>query len=277
MKRNYLFAAAAIAGVLVAASYYSQREQVGLVATRENGSTSSVAVIRGKPKSSGTHEYKGSLGLVVPAGSYQQVVKRLERSAQLGNSEAAFGLYLKSNACFQALSSQLSDEEIKAYAAAGIRPEQLESSISKALGDCKDASPELLAKRGQWLRQAARDGNVEARLLYATDSEAAIGDARDMLRDPGRVSEYKKEAVKYLTESAATGNVDAMARLGDVYRDGILAEKSIQLSYSYYRAAENVSPGLSGERLMRMRSKMTPDQIDISERRASTLSGACCS
>ncbi|UXA61293.1 hypothetical protein M0D48_20720 [Xanthomonas prunicola] len=277
VKRNYLFAAALIAAVLVSSLYISQFQKKAASAVSAVPVVSSATLVKADNKARGANLRETANTVQVPTGSYGQVVKRLERSAQLGDAEAALGLYLKSNACVQALSTQLTDDEIKAYAAAGIKPEQLENSISGAMADCKDATPDMLAKRGQWLRRAAEEGNVDAQLLFATDSEAVIGDARDMLRDPSRVAQYKKDAVAFLARSASKGNVDAMSRLGDIYRDGILAPKDLAASYSYYRAAEDREPGLYGSILTRMRSQMTAAEVSASERRAASISGECCS
>ncbi|MCC4613677.1 hypothetical protein LL963_16520 [Xanthomonas campestris pv. esculenti] len=277
MKANYLVAAFVVAAVLVGAAVVPNFQKSSSASKPLDGSPVSVKVIKSKPKAQGVDVAQQSASLEVPAGSYQQVLKRLERNAQLGDSRAALGIYLKANACVQAMSSELTDDEIRAYASVGIEPEAVENSISKVLADCKDANPESLSKRGEWLRQAASSGNVEAQLLFATDSQAVVGDARDMLRDPGSVAKYKLDAVKYLSSSAAGGNVDAMARLGSIYRDGILARKDIPISYSYYRAAENVSPGLYGDLLAQMRAQMTADEVLRSEKKASAMSHKCCS
>lgn len=272
-----MVAAFVVAAVLVGAAVVPNFQKSSSASKPLDGSPLSVKVIKSKPNPQGVGVAQQSASLEVPAGSYQQVLKRLERNAQLGDSRAALGIYLKANACVQAMSSELTDDEIRAYASVGIKPEAVENSISKVLADCKDANPESLSKRGEWLRQAASKGNVEAQLLFATDSQAVVGDARDMLRDPSSVAKYKSEAVKYLSSSAAGGNVDAMARLGAIYRDGILARKDIPVSYSYYRAAENVSPGLYGDLLAQMKAQMTADEVLRSEKNANAMSHRCCS
>ncbi|WP_372165385.1 hypothetical protein [Xanthomonas euvesicatoria] len=276
-KKGYLLAACVVAAVLIGAliipNFYDRSD-----GSKGRHSEAPSAVLiksrRNAPVAGSSIEINS---VEVPAGSYEQVLKRLEGAAQEGNAEAAFGIYLKANECFQAMSNQLSDDEMKAYASAGIGPERLEEAISKQLADCHGITKESLSNRGDWLAAAARNGSIQARLLFATDSEAIVGNATDMIRDPQRITKYKREAVTYLAESASAGSIDAMMRLGEIYDDGILAPKNDVSSYAYYKAAQAKVPGTRLGSLDRLRSTMSASEVHAGEEQASVILNDCCS
>ena len=69
---------------------------------------------------------------------------------------------------------------------------------------------------------AAAQGSVEARLIFAKDPKAIIGDLTEALKDPERITNYRRDAIDYLNESVSLGSVDSIEALADIHDRGSL-------------------------------------------------------
>jgi len=207
----------------------------------------------------------------VPTGNFKEIEPQLKEKAEAGDATAALGLYLKLSLCENALHKEVTPDEIKAYASAGISPDRFEKSINDRISQCSGATDEDLASRGKWLEKAASLGNLQAKLLYSSDPEAIIGSPTDMFRDPEKVIDYKKTAVKFLSEAALAGSPDGLMQMGDAYNDGILLPKNRIKAYAFYRATQMTTPNVLSTTLSKMESELTPAEIKEGNRQATLI------
>lgn len=207
----------------------------------------------------------------VPTGKLKEIESQLKAKAEAGDASAALGLYLKLSLCENALHKEVTPEEIKAYASAGISPDRFEKSINERISQCSGATNEDLASRGQWLEKAANLGNLQAKLLYSSDPEAIIGSPTDMFRDPESVINYKKNAVKFLSEAASAGSPEGLMQMGDAYNDGILLPKDRIKAYAFYRATQMTTPNVLSKTLSEMESGLTSAEINEGNRQAALI------
>ncbi|WP_435014392.1 tetratricopeptide repeat protein [Xanthomonas arboricola] len=170
-----------------------------------------------------------------PAGSAAEAVKSLEASAKNGDSNASYSIYLKVRECLTIINSSKSSNL---------------PSDAEAFEQCKDLPTDYYATAGDWLQLAAEQGSVPAQLLYASDPAAVVGDPSNMLRDPVAVQRYKDKALTYLNQAVDSGSVDAVLRLANTYKNGILVKQDAGTSYAYYEAARMASPATVPTRTM---------------------------
>lgn len=211
----------------------------------------------------------------VPEGSARDVFLQLKPRAESGDAEAALIIYLKLRECHKSLNDQLSEEIIRMYGQMGAAEGLLNDSLAQ-LKDCEGISP-YLADRAIWLERAASAGLEEAQLLYATNPSPIIGEAQDMLRDPGAVRRYKEKAIRYLTTLAAQGNIEAMLGLASAFDDGVLLDHDPARSYAYYKAVENALPGsFSMHFLSTKRQEVPANRRGEADRMARSIYRKCC-
>ncbi len=212
-----------------------------------------------------------------PEGSIIDIGPKLKERAANGDDKSALALYLKLSLCETALHNQISPDEIKAYASAGISMEKFAESAEKNINQCVGVSEDDMSNRGKWLEAAAMGGNLQAKLLYASDPEAIVGDATSMLRNPDKVIAYKGKAVKFLSEAASAGNPEGLMKMGDAYNDGVLLPKDPVKAYAFYRATQMTTPNVLSTTLSQMELELTPAQISKGNEEALSIYKNCCS
>lgn len=118
---------------------------------------------------------------------------------------------------------------------------------------------------------------MEARLVYAQDPRAALGTFAEVLSDPGKLIEYRRNAVDYLMESSSRGNVDAIEALANIYDRGILAEQSKERSLAYWMAFHRANPtAYSMESVNRLSHGMDAEQLARSQELSNGVYRSCC-
>jgi TPR repeat protein len=216
----------------------------------------------------------------VPSGRAVDVVARLLPLASSGDSTAAYQIALKLRQCRSAMGSLPNAEIMDRYQKAGISSASVLSQIENTLNECIGITKEQLSDEGKWLEMAADKGLLEAQLLYSADPEPVVGNASDMIRDPGAVQRYKNKALGYLQQLAANGNINAIQRLSSVYADGILVKQDKVLAYAYAAAAERAMPApqeLQSEHFLEsMKQQIPVDQQEYADQAANKIYVKCC-
>lgn len=199
---------------------------------------------------------------------------RMQRS-QAGDSQASYEIHARVASCKRALNPG-DDDEYKAYSSIGLA-EQFSRRIELEIENCKAISERTDITRENWLSLAAAQGSIEARLMYAQDPRAAIGDLTEVLSDPGRLIDYRQNAVGYLTESVSSGNVDSIEALATLYDRGIVAERSATKSLGYWMALQRVHPSpYSAESIKRLSGSMQIEQLTRAQQLSNEVYRSCC-
>ena len=207
-----------------------------------SGAHSGIAASPGKSRFVGQFISVGAKAFVVKStlpsfasDGLKYVEDRLEASRR-GDGLASYEIYLRVRACRHALSAE-SDLTFPAYASLGEGGEYLKERKQQILL-CEGLALKDETMGRDWLSLAAAQGSLEARLMYATVPEDVLGGAEQMLKDPAAVINYKRTALRYLEESAASGSVDALGTLGAIYKNGITAPYEPVLAAAYFAAAK---------------------------------------
>lgn len=211
-----------------------------------------------------------------PPGNALGVIQALKPLADKGDGKAALSIYLKLSSCQSLLDSLPDKKVLEAYRKAGADA-ALAETTERIASECEDLDERVLSGRGFWLENAAKSGVVEAQILYSTDSMAILGNSSDMLRNPKKVEEYKSNAIKFLTDAALGGNIDALLRLGNAYDKGILVQNDPARAYAYYRAAQLARPDLvTGSLPEAIRRGVPQEQMAHAEQLAKLIARNCC-
>ncbi len=215
-------------------------------------------------------------GAFRPSGDAKDFILSRIAASDAGDSIATYEIYLAALDCRNAGSP----DEIQSAAVLASKSDQqgaLESS-ERRLKECssllKDSS---LSPPGKWLIKAARQGSIEAMLLYATDTESAFGGSRAAIQNPEAVAEWKTDAVSFLNAAASEGSVDALVALGRANANGIIVNKNPTEAFAYYLAAKRAMPSAFSEKLLGMYQKeLSAAEQQAAIRRADAIYKNCC-
>jgi len=199
----------------------------------------------------------------VPSGTIDKVIAELSPLAMAGDATASYGIFLKLNEC----------ANINRRASRGVA---LQAAPDVAAA-CNDLSAENEVSSSKWLSLAAEQGNIGARLLYAADSESALGGPAELLRNPDRAKEYKQTAVGYLQEMASQGSADALLQLGNAYHAGVLIDGDLVASRAYFEAVRLVDPSIVPARQVSTLDKsLSGEQLSLALRKGNQIYDSCC-
>ena len=101
--------------------------------------------------------------------------------------------------------------------------------------DCRGLTLDDINDFKRWLLAAADKNDVNAEVSYSY----FVGDsfaAPDAGPNSAEVQDDKRRAMDYLDHAAATGNPDALRRLGTIYTEGSLAPTDYEMAYAYQQA-----------------------------------------
>lgn len=199
----------------------------------------------------------------IPAGTVDEVLEKLSAAALAGDATASYGIFLKLNEC----------KDINRRASRGTSL-QAPDNVAAA---CIDLSAENEVSSSRWLSLAAEQGNIGARLLYAADSDSALGGPAELLRNPDRAKEYKQTAVGYLKEMASQGSTDALLQLGNAYHAGVLIDGDLVTSRAYFEAVRLVDPSIVPARQVSTLDKsLSGEKLSLALRKGNQIYDSCC-
>ncbi len=189
------------------------------------------------------------VGDIRPPGDALAYVKERLAMSDGGDGLATFDIYLTVMDC----KSQLG-KSTNGPGGVGTPPPlgmvELQT-MERKLRECSELYGDAGFMEGKWLARAAQQGSIEAKLYYTVDTATVLGSPLDRLNDPESIISWKENAATYLHDVAATGNLDAILRLSDLYERGFIVPKSGEMAYAYALAANRIQPGLSAPITMR--------------------------
>jgi len=207
------------------------------------------------------------------SGPAKDYVQALLPASSAGDATATWRIWLRIHTCQPAV-EEVNPGELAAYARLGLAEQFLQSIL-----DQQAACGSLIADPGlwerQWLALAAEQGSLEARLMYATSPEYALGRDFDALAHPDEVIAYRDRAMAYLRQAAGDGNVDALISLSTAYRNGVMVSADPVTSHAYARVVLRVDPGLDMG-VEEMAKELSPMELREARVLAERLYRECC-
>lgn len=211
----------------------------------------------------------------LPDGDALTHVQSLLQKSKAGDATATYAIYLTVNQCKSALDPP-SLSLLQAYRTQGIE-KQFKDSLEKNLIKCESLMSTPGLSDEPWLKRAADQGSIEAKIMFAIDSTSILGNRSDYLSHPERLIEYRTEAMQNLQYAASTGSVDALMALGNAYETGILTEKSPSQSLAYYKAAYSLAPNAGLQELLSRESKsLSLREVEIANKLSNQIINNCC-
>ena len=196
-------------------------------------------------------------------------------AARSGNAQSSYEIHNRIASCKRALNSGDADE-YKAYASVGLG-EKYSRKIEQEIDHCQGLIGRTELGDENWLSLAAAQGSVEARLIFAKDPKAIIGDLTEALKDPERITNYRRDAIDYLNESVSLGSVDSIEALADIHDRGIITDKSPEKSLAYWLAYQRAQPNShSAASIARLSKLLHPNQIERSNEMSEAIYRSCC-
>ncbi|HEY9254147.1 MAG TPA: hypothetical protein VIP30_06390 [Stenotrophomonas sp.] len=212
----------------------------------------------------------------IPEGQAKAVIDQLDDRARQGDSHAALLIYLKIDQCLRAFRDQNDPDTLVVAAEALGSVEAALEEQGKRRSQCEGLSEQDYSRRGEWLSLAADLGNPFAQLTYSMLPANVLGSLAEVVRQPERLFDYKRRAVTYLHRAAASGNVNALDRLAQVYSDGYLAPVDPVLARSYQLAARRANPGTERPDAEEAENKLDSKQRAEAARMAKEIYHECC-
>ncbi|NUT13530.1 MAG: sel1 repeat family protein [Cupriavidus sp.] len=203
-------------------------------------------------------------------GDANQVISALLPLAEAGDEVAAYEIYLKVASCQYQLQSAMAS-------APNTDPMALIPAECQSLpvNQWRNYS-------SRWLEASAERGFVPAQLTYAGDPGAVVGSETDMISAPERVETYRKNAMRYLHQAAATGNVEALQRLASAYGNGVLTKRDPIRALAYFLASDTASrplipPEISEALKDKYSTGLSTKDIQRATQQGSIIYEDCCS
>gem|GEM_PF-305726 len=194
-------------------------------------------------------------GHLRPNGDALQFVESRLASSNNGDSTATYEIFLATLDCKRSYEKKASDSETTARHAKKL--EQCESLLSD----------ESISDR-DWLTIAAKQGSVEAMVMYALNPEYTIpGGTQRYLKDPQAVQSWREHSKNYLEQAAAMGSQDAVLSLSNAYGAGVIVDADPTTQLAYALAAQKISPiyGFQ-EAYDPLKKSLTPKQLAQAEK-----------
>ncbi|WP_448141745.1 hypothetical protein [Stenotrophomonas bentonitica] len=188
-------------------------------------------------------------------------VKSLLAASQDGDSLASYEIFLAMRACNELMIPRAEVNAIDAAALEGCEGLLIDQSIANI----------------KWLDRAARQGNIEAMLMYGINPRYTLGSQGAHPWSPEDVSDWKARAAGYLDQAASSGSHDALLALSSMYDEGVIVPVDPVQSYAYALAAYSALqiPQLS-TLVEQHRSELSWRQEGQGRRLAEEIVRRCC-
>ncbi|WP_145985400.1 SEL1-like repeat protein [Marilutibacter maris] len=158
--------------------------------------------------------------------------------ARSGNAFASYQIYQDLSRCRSLATKRDVLEEYASRNADSAAVEAIVGQIAEDERLCKGIGSESIGERKDWIIRAARQGNVEAQLLFFGVVTEEFDTPEKIVANVDEISRYKTEALRHLRSAARSGSETALFNLAMAYHDGTLAEKDLSLAYGYMLVVE---------------------------------------
>lgn len=167
--------------------------------------------------------------------SVRDALIRLGSAARKGSPQAAYDAFTIASFCAQreALAT-LVDQFGSNSQANSVESQGIKASHDRIVSVCGDVSPALLDERFAHIRVAAEGGVKNAADMYFTTGPRGIRpDLLQQLRDDPNVVAWRDASINMLTRDAQGGDVNAIARLANIYSEDMIVPKNLKNALAY--------------------------------------------
>lgn len=215
-------------------------------------------------------------GPLRPSGDALTYAKSLLEAADSGNAVASYDIFLANLDCDNNFrKANVTYQEIKTEKDSIVFKDTT-SEDRENLINCEGllTSPDFQNKN--WLQQAAKQGSIEAMLMYSINPDHILGNPSDYSMKPELVQRWKDDSMQYLKTAASSGSTDALYRLSNAYEDGIITEAD-PVQAAAYRIAASKSMRTPPPEWSQTENKLSPEHALRAQDRSREILLSCCS
>lgn len=204
-------------------------------------------------------------GALRPEGDALDYIETLLAQSRAGDAVATFKIFLGVLDC-KRLYSRATQSEDEA------------DGSTRRLEECEALLTNVSIADADWLTLSAEQGGVEAMLMYAMNPDYALpGGAKQYLKNPEAVEQWRERSRAYLERAVAVGSQDAMLNLATAYGAGVIVDENKVTQLAYATAAQRLSPIPRFEDVYApLRNSLTPTQRGQAEAKTKQILGQCC-
>ncbi len=211
-------------------------------------------------------------------------IQTLEDRAKSGDTESAIALWYGLEQC-AGITNGAAEADLNLMKKGydndkNARPPDYTGRIRDLLTNCADVTGPQMAKRFDWLRAAAEQGDPQAQYLYAHAGTEAVGGDMEALRDPQKWAEYRDTANSYIEGLAKQCSGDAIADLAHSYTFGTAYYSPDIIKAYVFRALSvrlsNLPENSAKQYLEQLSPKMSADQVNQAAQLAGQFYGQYC-
>lgn len=216
-------------------------------------------------------------GPMRPRGDALTQAKRLLPAAEAGDATAAYDIFLTTLDCANNLRNSGKMYQEVGPTSAKLSPVNDLSEDGRKLLECEGLLVDKDFQEKNWLDMAAKNGSIEAMLMYPINPDHILGSPRDYAMKPELVQQWKDDSLTYLNRAASLGSTDALYSLSDVYEKGIISPADPVEAYAYHLAALKVTNAPSSPRAeSNFTNKLTTEQSREAQSRSELIIKSCC-
>lgn len=157
-----------------------------------------------------------------------------------------------------------------------LAPAEDESS-ARTLANCNEL-PEIYKEDPfRQLRLMAEAGVIEAQVAYPALASQALTQ-EELLRNPHKAEEFKRDSMRYLHRAAASGAVEALNELAHTYNQGVITQRDPIVAYAYAEAVSRTGLVPSAQTLTKAwGQQLSPSDLRTAHEMADRIYRECCS
>lgn len=212
-----------------------------------------------------------------PPGNAMSYVEGMLPASRSGNAVASYEIFLAILDCGNSLRYEGQEyEPVNSRKDPSLSGNEHDEARQN-LADCENLLTNPSFQSADWLTLAAKQGSVEAMLMYSVNPEHVLGPRQDDALQPALAEKWKLDSISYLEQAASLGNVEALYRLSDAYSNDVLAEPDPVEAYAY-RSALSKSTGrpLEEWEIRKFQGPLSPAQIPQAQARSNQIVMNCC-
>jgi hypothetical protein len=213
------------------------------------------------------------------AQSFAEFYRNRETAARKGDADSSYVLFNVLQQCEFGVAIQNAAESLaveapeSTYLSLAERAIMTERQLDSV---CSQVSGEVARQRIDWLRMAARGGNVDAKLQFYIYAFEDFSSPSDLVERAEEVAELRRESLQHLIDAAAVGRQQALSTLASHYERGGLTNPDPMRAYVHARVLEMMGSQTASNDVARLGASLSAQEISSAEDQALDLFRRCC-
>lgn len=216
-------------------------------------------------------------GPMRPAGNALEHAERLLSLSDSGDASATYGIFLANLDCQNKMRSGGNAYLDINPGKDPSKPVNQADETARELQECEGLLTDKRFQYKNWLEAAAKQGSIEAMLMYPINPDHILGNPQEYALKPDLVQKWKDDSIQYLTNASSLGSVDALYGLSEAYDNGIIIDADPVEAYAYRLAVSNATgAAIDKEKHSDLVNNLNHRQIKAANDRSEEIINSCC-